>query len=105
MGKYVKPQITLSPEIAAKVSPEAIAKHDDILIACSAAGCLGRVACYIDSGIVASTDTHIAIARPNKELILPEYLYSYLKSFQGQVQLRSREKGDWTREKSWFPIN
>ena len=74
MGKYVKPQITLSPEIAAKVSPEAIAKHDDILIACSAAGCLGRVACYIDSGIVASTDTHIAIARPNKELILPEYL-------------------------------
>ena len=104
MNKYVKPQITLAPNIADKVLPEAIAKHGDILIACSAAGCLGRVAYYTDFGIIASTDTHVAIARANRELILPEYLYVYLKSFQGQVQLRSREKGDWTREKIGFRL-
>ncbi|BAY22638.1 type I restriction-modification enzyme S subunit [Calothrix sp. NIES-2100] len=104
MGKYVKPQITLAPDIAAKVSPEAIARHGDILIACSAAGCLGRVAYYTASEIVASTDTHIAIARANREIILAEYLYAYLKGFQGQVQLRSREKGDWTREKVGFRL-
>lgn len=104
MGKYVKSQITLAPEIVDKVAPEAIAKYGDILIACSAAGCLGRVAYYTDSVCLASTDTHVAIARANSNIIRPEYLYAYLKGFQGQIQLRSREKGDWQREKVGFRL-
>lgn len=104
MGKYVKTNITLAPEVASKVSSEAIARQGDILIACSAAGCLGRVACYTDADRVASTDTHVAIARANPQIILPEYLYAYLKGAQGQKQLRSREQGDWTKEKVGFRL-
>jgi len=104
MGNYLRSQLKLSAPIAAKVMREAIAKDDDVLIACSAAGCLGRVAHYVSNGEVASTDTHIAIARPNYEVILSEYLYAYLKGAQGQIQLRSREKGDWTRQKVGFRL-
>ena len=75
-----------------------------ILIACSAAGCLGRTAFFQDAGIVASTDTHVAIARANRDVVFPEYLYAYLRGAQGQFQLRSREKGDWQREKVGFRL-
>jgi type I restriction enzyme, S subunit len=51
-----------------------------------------------------STDTHVAIARANTQIVLPEYLYAYLKGAQGQIQLRSRERGDWTREKIGFRL-
>jgi type I restriction enzyme S subunit len=104
MGKYVKTRMTLAPQVAAKVSPEAMARKDDLLIACSAAGCLGRVARFTDSDVTASTDTHVAIARANAEIIAPEYLYAYLRGAQGQVQLRSRERGDWMREKVGFRL-
>jgi type I restriction enzyme S subunit len=87
-----------------KVKPEAIAEEGDILIACSAAGCLGRVARYSDPSKHASTDTHVAIARPNIELVEPDYLYAYLRGAQGQIQLRSRERGDWQREKISFRL-
>jgi len=103
MGKYVTSDMTLSTEVANKVKPEAIVKSEEILIACSAAGCLGRVAFYEftdDKNI--STDTHIAIARANPEIVLPKFLYAYLKGEQGQNQLRSREKGNWQREKIGF---
>jgi type I restriction enzyme S subunit len=49
-----------------------------------------------------STDTHIAIARANSDIVLPKFLYAYLKGAQGQQQLRSREKGNWQREKVGF---
>ena len=65
---------------------------------------MGRVAYYDDIEQIASTDTHVAIARPNPAIVLPEYLYAYLKGAQGQVQLRSREKGDWQREKVGFRL-
>lgn len=104
MGMYVKSQITLAPDVASRVSPEATARVGDILIACSAAGCLGRVAFYNNCDRLASTDTHVAIARANRQIITPEYLYAYLKGFQGQLQLRSREKGDWLREKVGFRL-
>ncbi len=104
MGNYIKSSLTLAPHIAAKVAPEAIAQEGDILIACSAAGCLGRVARFFDSKQVASTDTHVAIARANTKFIKSEYLYAYLKGAQGQLQLRSRERGDWTREKVGFRL-
>jgi Type I restriction modification DNA specificity domain len=32
------------------------------------------------------------------------YLYRYLRGTQGQVQLRSREQGDWQREKVGFRL-
>jgi len=104
LGRYVQTSITLAPHAAGKVSPDALARDGDLLIACSAAGCLGRVARYKGDGVVASTDTHVAIARPNPEVIQPEYLYHYLKGAQGQYQLRSRERGDWMRDKIGFRL-
>ena len=104
MGRYVNSTITLSPEAAAKVNDAALAQSGDILIACSAAGCLGRVALYSDGTHMSSTDSHVAIARANPNLICPKYLYAYLRGAQGQVQLRSREKGDWKREKVGFRL-
>ena len=104
MGQYVKSTLTLAQDVAAKVRPEAMLREGDVLIACSAAGCLGRVAYYADSDQLASTDTHVAIARADPSKIIPEYLYAYLKGAQGQVQLRSRERGDWTREKVGFRL-
>lgn len=103
LGKYIKSYLTLAPEVADRVQPEALARKGDILIACSAAGCLGRVAQFEEDQL-ASTDTHVAIARANPKVILPEYLYAYLKGAQGQIQLRSRERGDWTREKVGFRL-
>jgi hypothetical protein len=102
--RYVPTMLRLSPSAAAKVAPEAIAQDGDILIACSAAGCLGRVARYRSSGGAASTDTHVAIARPNPDLVEPDYLYAYLRGAQGQYQLRSRERGDWRRAKISFRL-
>jgi type I restriction enzyme, S subunit len=92
----------LADGVARKVHEAGIAREGDILIACSAAGCLGRVARYVDSGKMCSTDTHVAIARPDSDVIEPDYLYAYLRGAQGQVQLRSRERGDWQREKISF---
>ena len=103
-GRYVPTMLRLAPHIAAKVDREAIARSGDILIACSAAGCLGRVARYLDDGRVASSDTHIAIARPNPIVVDGDYLYAYLRGAQGQHQLRSRERGDWQREKVGFRL-
>jgi type I restriction enzyme S subunit len=104
MGRYVNSTITLSPEAAVKVNDSALARPGDILIACSAAGCLGRVALYSDGTRRSSTDSHVAIARASGNLISPQYLYAYLRGAQGQVQLRSREKGDWKREKVGFRL-
>lgn len=104
MGHYVDTNLTLAPHAANKVKTEAILRPGDILIACSAAGCLGRVAYFDREGLRASTDTHVAIARPNPDIVLPRYLYVYLRGARGQHQLRSREKGDWTREKIGFRL-
>jgi type I restriction enzyme S subunit len=101
---YVPSALRLAPHIAAKVLLEAIAQDGDILIACSAAGCLGRVARFKEDGRTASTDTHIAIARANPDIIEPDYLYAYLRGAMGQYQLRSRERGDWKREKISFRL-
>jgi len=103
-GKHIRSRITLAPEVVTKVQPDAMAQPGDILIACSAAGCLGRVARFMEADQAASTDTHVAIARANSLVILPSYLYAYLKSAQGQIQLRSRERGDWMREKVGFRL-
>ena len=102
MGKYLPTHLTLATDAAVRVAPVATVQPGDVLIACSAAGCLGRVACYSEPEKLASTDTHVAIARANTSIVLPEYLFAYLKGSQGQIQLRSREKGDWTREKIGF---
>jgi len=102
--RYISTSMRLADHVAIKVKPEAQLQDNDILIACSAAGCIGRVAQYKDDGRVASTDTHVAIARANREIIDPEYLYAYLKGAQGQYQLRSRERGDWQREKISFRL-
>jgi type I restriction enzyme S subunit len=104
MGQYVETDVTLAPYLVETVKPEALVQYGDILIACSAAGCLGRVAKYDSHGKRASTDTHVAIARAKDDVILPEYLYYYLKGAQGQHQLRSRERGDWQREKVGFRL-
>lgn len=104
MGKYVPTTLTLVPYVAERVLQEALVQQKDILIACSAAGCLGRVCFYLDNGKTASTDTHVAIARAASDNILPEYLYAFLKSAQGQLQLRKRERGDWTKEKVGFRL-
>lgn len=104
LGHYVRTAMRLAPDVAAKVNPEAIAMEGDILIACSAAGCLGRVARYRDDGRVVSTDTHVAIARANPNAVDPDYLYAYLRGGQGQYQLRSRERGDGQREKVGFRL-
>jgi type I restriction enzyme S subunit len=101
---YVPTMLRLAPHIAEKVRPDAIVRDGDILIACSAAGCLGRVARYKDDGRTASTDTHIAVARPDAAVVEPDYLYAYLRGAQGQYQLRSRERGDWKREKISFRL-
>jgi type I restriction enzyme, S subunit len=103
-GLYVPTKLRLAPHVAAKVTPEAVVRNGDILIACSAAGCLGRVARYLDDGKVASTDTHVAVARADAVAVLPDYLYAYLRGAQGQYQLRSRERGDWKREKISFRL-
>ncbi len=102
MGVYMPSDMMLASEAAAKVRPEAVLQDGDVMIASSAAGCLGRVAYYADDGRTTSTDTHISVARADQNKILPEYLYAYLKGAQGQVQLRSRERGDWQREKIGF---
>jgi restriction endonuclease S subunit len=102
--RYLPTLMRLAPHCAAKVKAEAIVKDGDTLIACSAAGCLGRVARYRDEGKKASTDTHVAIARANSEILHPDYLYAYLRGAQGQHQLRSRERGDWQREKISFRL-
>lgn len=102
--RYVPTFMRLATHAAARVRQEAVAQDGDILIACSAAGCLGRVARYRADGRVASTDTHVAIARPNPQSVEPDYLYAYLRGAQGQHQLRSRERGDWKREKVGFRL-
>jgi type I restriction enzyme S subunit len=94
----------LAPHAAAKVKPGAIVQDGDTLIACSAAGCLGRVARFRDKGKTASTDTHVAIARANTDVVHSDYLFAYLRGAQGQHQLRSRERGDWKREKISFRL-
>ena len=104
MGKYVKSDMMLASDVAPKVRDEATVRQGDILIACSAAGCLGRVAHYMDVGRTASTDTHVAIARASQNRVSDEYLYKYPKGAQGQIQLRSREQGDWKREKVGFRL-
>ena len=76
----------------------------DILIACSAAGCLGRVPIYDGTDVKASTDTHVAIARANPERALPKYLFAYLHSAVGQEQLRSRERGALKNERVGFRL-
>jgi hypothetical protein len=102
--RYIPTKLTLAPHIAAKVAPDAVAQPGDVLIACSAAGCLGRVAFFEEKERKASPDTHVAIARANPDLVLPEYLYAYLRGAQGQFQVRSREQGDWQREKVGFRL-
>ena len=103
-GRYIPSMMRLAAHIAQKVQPDAFVQPGDILIACSAAGCLGRVARFRDESRVASTDTHVAIARANSALVDGDYLYSYLRGAQGQHQLRSRERGDWQREKISFRL-
>lgn len=104
MGRVLQSNMTLAPHVAAKVPNEALVQPGDVLVACSAAGCLGRVAFNSDANHVASTDTHVAIARADRNKLSPEYLYAYLRGAQGQHQLRSREKGDWQREKIGFRL-
>lgn len=101
---YVPTLMRLVPYSAAKVRPEAVVQDGDILIACSAAGCLGWVARFRADGRTASTDTHVAIARADPKAVDPDYLYAYLRGTQGQHQLRSRERGDWQREKIGFRL-
>jgi type I restriction enzyme S subunit len=103
-GRYIPSTLRLAPHVSPKVKSEALAKKGDILIACSAAGCLGRVAQFNGDGIFASTDTHVAIARANPLSVDSAYLYAYLRGVTGQHQLRSRERGDWQREKISFRL-
>ena len=103
-GRYMPTSLRLAPHVAAKVRPEGMVQNGDVLIACSAAGCLGRVARYQGEEQAASTDTHVAIARANPKIVDADYLYSYLLGSQGQYQLRSRERGDWEREKISFRL-
>ncbi len=103
-GRYIPTALRLASYAAANVSEKHLAQNGDILIACSATGCLGRVARYQGEGRLASTDTHVAIARPNPDTIDPDYLYTYLQGTEGQYQLRSRERGDWRREKVGFRL-
>lgn len=103
-GRYLESTLRLAAEVAFKVPAKARVHQGDVLIACSAAGCLGRVARFNQADVIASTDTHVAIARADPVRVLPEYLYAYLRGAQGQLQLRSREKGDWTREKVGFRL-
>lgn len=59
---------------------------------------------FLEEGHAISTDTHVAIARANSALVNGDYLYKYLNGAQGQHQLRSRERGDWQREKISFRL-
>ncbi|MGA9451750.1 MAG: restriction endonuclease subunit S [Verrucomicrobiia bacterium] len=102
--RYLPTMMRLAPHTAAKVKAEAIVQDGDTLIACSAAGCLGRVARFRDEGKTASTDTHVAIARANTDVVHSDYLFAYLRGAQGQHQLRSRERGDWKRKKISFRL-
>jgi len=104
LGRYIPTNLKLAHHVAARVSDDALARDGDILIACSAAGCLGRVAPYYATDKTVCTDTHVAIARPDRKIINPMYLYYYLRGAQGQHQLRSRERGDWQREKIGFRL-
>lgn len=104
MGQYVPTSMTLAHDAAARVQDDALVRTRDVLIACSAAGCLGRVAFYDGANRTVSTDTHVAIARADTTMVEPEYLYCYLRGAQGQRQLRSRERGDWQREKVGFRL-
>lgn len=103
-GRYVPSLLRLAPHVARKVGTDAHLRNGDVLIACSAAGCLGRVARYQGDGNAASTDTHVAVARPDPSKVNPDFLYAYLRSAEGQFQLRSRERGDWRREKVGFRL-
>jgi type I restriction enzyme S subunit len=103
-GRCLPTSLSLAPHVASRVSDDALLQPGDILIACSAAGCLGRVARWEETERRASTDTHVAIARPDQSVIESDYLYAYLKSAPGQRQLRSRERGDWKREKIGFRL-
>ena len=104
LDRYLPTTLRLAPHAALRVNPDAVVQEGDVLIACSAAGCLGRVASFRNDGRVASTDTHVAIARANRDVVEPDYLYAYLRGAQGQHQLRSRERGDWRREKIGFRL-
>lgn len=55
-------------------------------------------------GVTASTDTHVALARVDPPVVLPEYVFRYLLSAVGQRELRSRERGDWTQDKVGFRL-
>ena len=103
-GHLAAPVTTLDGSVAAKITPNAYVQSFDILIACSAAGCLGRVAQFMGQVKQATTDTHVAIVRANPAVVLPDYLYAYLRGAQGQIQLRSRERGDWQRKKIGFRL-
>lgn len=72
MGEYVHSDMMLDAEGAKKVSADAYAQYGNILIACSAAGCLGRVAQFDVVAQIASTDTHEAIARAKPDVVLPD---------------------------------
>jgi restriction endonuclease S subunit len=104
MGFCRPTELTLAPWVADKVNDEARVQDGDVLIACSAAGCLGRVALFKADGCIASTDTHVAIARADRARLLPEYLFAYLRSAVGQHQLRSREQGSLGRERTGFRL-
>lgn len=103
-GRYVRSMLKLAPTAAAKVKDRARVRPGDILIACSAAGCLGRVARFEETGVVGSTDTHIAVARAKLDIVTSDYLYAYLRGARGQYELRRRERGDWLREKVGFRL-
>jgi len=45
-----------------------------------------------------------AVIPGNPDRVDPDYLYAYLRGAQGQHQLRSRERGDWKREKISFRL-
>ena len=55
LGRYLPTTLRLAEHIAARVRDEALVRPGDLLIACSAAGCLGRVARYAESGKKIST--------------------------------------------------
>lgn len=103
MGRLLASNLTLAADVAAKVDAPAQLVPGDVLIACSAAGCLGRVAWYVgQESVPTSTDTHVAIARADEAVVSSAFLYHYLVGAEGQFQLRSRERGDWTRAKVGF---
>jgi len=46
----------------------------------------------------------LAVARANTDVVHSDYLYAYLRGAKGQHQIRSRERGDWQREKISFRL-